>query len=240
MIYFYDGSQDAFLTAFVLSFRDEDARLTSTRCQLALGQETVFVNTDPALAARARTKLTAYDKQFPHELDRLLRSGSESKDAVALAYFRLLAQKKCPVRGMLAESAVLGAEELLRKISHEIDRMHGFLRFTESASGALYAPIAPDNDICDLLLPHFRARLPRFPFVIHDVKRKKAAVYDGENSFFAPLECAEVVISADEQDWQKLWKGYFSAVNIPSRERLKQQRSYLPVRYRKLMTEFQA
>lgn len=238
MIYFYDGSQDAFLTAFVLAYQDRDARLTSTRCQLTLGQETVFVNADPACAARARARLSSFDKNFPHDLDWLLRSGSESKDAVAFAYFRLLAQKKRPVRSMMAESAVLNAEELIRKISHEIDRMYGFIRFTESASGALYAPIAPDNDICDLILPHFRARLPHFPFVIHDVKRKKAAVYDGENSFYAPLERAEVVLSADETAWQSLWKSYFSAVNIPSRERLKQQRSYLPVRYRKLMTEF--
>lgn len=239
MIYFYDGSQDAFLTAFVCAFRDQNARLTSTCCQLSLGQETVFVNADSACAARARARLTAFDKNFPHDLDRLLRSGSESKDTVAFAYFRLLAQKKRPVRGMLAEIAVLDAEELMRKISRELDRMHGFIRFTESASGALYAPIAPDNDVCDLLLPHFRARLPHFPFVIHDVKRKKAAVYDGKNSFCAPLERAEVVLSANEECWQSLWKSYFSAVNIPSRERLKQQRAYLPVRYRKLMTEFQ-
>ena len=117
--------------------------------------------------------------------------------------------------------------------------MKGFVRFRESASGALYAPLSPDNDIVDLLARHFAKRLPESPFVLHDVKRKKAAVWDGEHLFLAPLQQAEVMLSADEEGWQKLWKTYFSAVNIPSRERIKQQNGYLPKRYRKFMTEFE-
>ena len=79
--------------------------------------------------------------------------------------------------------------------------------------------------------------MPRFPFVIHDVRRKKAAVYDGENVFLAPLEHAEVALTADETAWQNLWKKYYKSVNIPSRERLKQMRGYMPVRYWKFMPE---
>lgn len=138
---------------------------------------------------------------------------------------------------MLAEPAVYRAVEYIKKVGLEIHHFHGFIRFIECESGALYAPFEPDNDICDLLVPHFRARLPAFPFVLHDVKRKKAAVYDGANAFLAPLEKAEIMISADESAWQGLWKKYYSAVNIPSRERLKQMRGYMPARYWKYMPE---
>ena len=123
-------------------------------------------------------------------------------------------------------------------MTYEIHRLHGFVRFLESASGALYAPLSPDNDVVDLLVPHFRSRLPEFPFVLHDVKRKKAAVYDGKNTFLAPLEQAEVVLSASEQAWQTLWQRYYKSVNIPQRERLKQMKGYMPVRYWKFMPEF--
>ncbi len=237
MIYFYDGSKTAFLTAFLAAYRDEDARLVSGRGQLALGQESVFVRPDPERARRAEERFLALDKDCMRELGYLLRSGDPDRDRTAFRYFRLIAARGCPVRGMLTEDDVIAATECIRRVTFEIHRMHGFLRFMESASGALYAPISPDNDICDLLVPHFRTRLPQYPFVIHDVARKKAAVYDGSHTFTAPLERAEVALSGDEAAWQTLWKRYYKSVNIPSRERLKQMRGYMPVRYWKFLPE---
>lgn len=238
MIYFYDGTKEAFLTALVLSFGDGEAVLTSKNTQLSIGQETVFVRADKTAAEKAEARLLSFDKNCMRDLDRLLRSGDANRDGVALAYFRLLAERKCPVRRMLTEDAVINADECIRRVELEIHRFHGFIRFMESASGALYAPFAPDNDICDLVAPHFRARLGEYPFVIHDVPRKKAAVCDGKHLFLAPLEEAEVVLSADEVAWQALWKRYYASVNIPERERLKQMRGYMPVRYWKHLTEF--
>ncbi len=239
MIYFYDGTEKAFLCAFALAYTDGDAVLTSTNAQLSLGQEAVFVAADEGRAARIEARLLSFDRACMRDLSTLLRSGEPSRDSTAFRYFRLLAQKQGPVRDMLAEPDVMAAAECMRRVGYEVHRFHGFVRFMECASGALYAPISPDNDICDLLLPHFKARLGQTPFVIHDVKRKKAAVWDGEHTFTAPLERAEVALSADERAWQSLWRKYYASVNIPSRERLKQMRGYMPVRYWKFMPEKQ-
>lgn len=239
MIYFYDGSRAGFLTAFLTAFSDDDALLTSMQRQLILGQETVYVETDSARAKKAEARLLSFDKGCVYDLNLLLRCSDPSRDQTAFDYFKLVATKKRPVRQMLAESAVIAAQNLIDRVNREVEHFRGFVRFMESASGALYAPIAPDHDICDLLATHFKARIPNFPFVIHDVARKKATVYDGKNVFCAPLESAEVVLSATEEAWQALWKNYFEHVNIVGRERLKQQRGYLPVRYRKFMPEFQ-
>ncbi len=238
MIYFTDGTKEGFLTAFLCAYNDEDALLSSVQTQLALGQATVFVAADPQKAAKAEARLLSYDKDCMQDLFYLLRSGMSDREQIAFRYFKLLADRKRPVRGMLAEDGVIAACECIRKVTYEIHRMHGFVRFMESASGALYAPISPDNDIADLLVPHFRARLPEFPFVLHDVVRKKAAVYDGTNVFTAPLQSAEIVLSADEKKWQALWQRYYASVNLPQRERLKQMRGYMPVRYWKHMPEF--
>lgn len=238
MIYFYDGTRSAFLTALTLSFNDPEAVLTCGSAQLSLGQEANFVRTDEERAARAEKRLLELDKDCMRDLDLLLRSGEPTRDATALAYFRMIAREKRPVRNMLADGVVIAATECIRRVTYEVHRFHGFLRFMECSSGALYAPISPDNDICDLLVPHFRARLPQYPFAIHDVKRQKAAVYDGTHVFLAPLKRAEIALSADEEGWVKLWKDYYDSVNIPSRERLKQMRGYLPVRYWKFMPEF--
>jgi len=239
MIYFFDGTKQAFLTAFLLAYRDDDARLCCGQKQLSMSQEVIFVVADKARADKAEARLKSFDGNCIGELELLLRSGDPAHEDVAFRYLKKIAGYKKPVRNMLADDDVLRADEYLRRIRNEIHRMHGFVRFIESVSGVLYAPISPDHDICDLLVPHFRARLAKYPFVIHDVKRKKAAVFDGKQCFCAPLEQAEIVLSAHETQWQELWKRYYRSVNIPSRERLRQMRGYLPVRYRKFMPEFE-
>lgn len=238
MIYFTDGTKEAFLTAFLLAYNDEDAYISSFQKQLILGQESVFVKADLSRAEKAKRRLLEFDGDCMTDLDLLLRSGESTREQIAFGYLKFLSKQKRPVRAMLAESTVIAATECIRRVTFELHRLHGFVRFIESASGALYAPLAPDNDIIDMLIPHFRTRLPEYPFVLHDVPRKKAAIYDGKNTFTAPLESAEIALSADENDWQALWRRYYRSVNIPSRERLKQMRGYMPVRYWKYMPEF--
>ena len=238
MIYLYDGTTEGFLTAFLAAYSDAEAAIASEGFQLPLGAEITNITTDHEKAEKAKKRLLSFDKHSMHDLSYLLRSGQCDKDGAALSYLKFLAEQKRPVIEMLSVDAVRRADDIIRQVGLEIHRMHGFIRFMETESGALYAAFSPDNDIVDLLIPHFSARLPRFPFVIHDIKRKKAAVWDTQHSFLAPLDRAEVVVSADENAWQNLWKQYYESVNIPSRERLKQMRGYLPVRYMKFMPEF--
>ncbi len=239
MVYTFDGTKYGFLTVLLFAFHDAGAIVTSGQTQIPLGMATMDVPTDFARAKKAEERLSFFDSDCAFDLDRLLRCGMDDKEQVAFRYFRLLAQEKRPVSKRLANPDVFTAVEYIKKVGHEIHKLHGFIRFMETESGALYAPFSPDNDICDLLLPHFRARLPQFPFVLHDVKRQKAAVYDGKNSFVAPLAQADILLSADENGWQSLWKKYYGAVNIPCRERLKQMRGYMPARYWKFLPERQ-
>ena len=240
MVYCFDRTKYGFLTVLLFAFRDPSAILTSGQAQIPLGMATIDVPTDLTRAQKAEERLLSFDPDCMFDLDRLLRCGMDDNEQVAFRYFRLLAQEKRPVCKRLANPDVFTAVEYIKKVGHEIHKMHGFIRFMETESGALYAPFSPDNDICDLLAPYFRGRFPQFPFVIHDVKRKKAAVYDGNRIFTAPLQSAEVVLSANEEGWQSLWKEYYGAVNIPSRERLKQMRGYMPVRYWKFLPEKQS
>ena len=239
MIYVYDGTKNGFLSAFLQAFKDPRALVTSKQTQLRLDEPLIQVQTDVQKAEKAENRLLSFDRDCMRDLDRLLRSGEEDNEQAAFEYLRFLAQMKAPVGRRLTEPCVFKAMEYIKKVGFEIHRFHGFIRFMETASGALYAPFSPDNDICDLLAPHFRKRLPEFPFVLHDVKRKKATVYDGKNTFNAYLPQANVLISADETEWQSLWKGYYQAVNIPCRERLKQMKGYMPVRYWEFLPERQ-
>ncbi len=237
MIYLFDGSAYGFLTAFLKAFHDENALLSSKTAQLYIGETPIQVQTDETRARKAATRLQELDKKSIHDLDILLRCCESDNEQVAFLYLRFLAKTGCAVRNRFSQPCVFQAVSYMKKVVFEVHRFHGFIRFMETESGALYAPFSPDNDICDLLVPHFRARFPKLPFVLHDVEREKAAVYDGANVFIAPLKQASVVISGDELSLQSLWKEYYRAVNIPARERLQQMRGYMPVRYWKYLTE---
>lgn len=237
MVYFYDGTKKGFLTAFVTAFQDKNARICSKNVQLFLGEVPTFVSTNEKKAEAAKKRLTQFDKNALSDLDVLLRSGMDNHEQIAFLYLRTLATVKRPIRNRLALPEVFDAVACMKKVGLEIHKLHGFIRFMQTESGALYAPFSPDNDICDLLLPHFKARLPQYAIVLHDVARSKAAVYDGKTCFVAPLEKADVLLSANEMEWQALWKQYYAAVNIPQRERLRQMRGYMPVRYWKFLPE---
>lgn len=240
MVYFYDGTKDGFLTAFTRAFTDENALLFSGEfTQLPLGQAVWQVDTDCKIAKKAETRLLSFDGGCIDELSLLLRAKENGGEKVAFAYFKRLADCKRPIREDLTKDCVLKAQTLLKRIRLEIHRLHGFIRFMQTANGVLYAPFAPDYDICDLLLPHFRARLSGIPLVLHDTARKKACFYDGKNSFVAPLPQAEVLLAEEETAWQELFQRYYEAVNIPERERIKQMNGYMPKRYQKFMTERQ-
>ena len=186
MIYFYDGTKEAFLTAFLLAYPDEEAVLVSGTRQLSVGQSTVFVRSDPDRARRAEARLKELDRDGLKELDLLLRSGQEDRDTVAFEYFRLIAARGCPVRKMLAEDAVFAAMECIRRVEFEVHRFHGFLRFMESASGALYAPFAPTTTSATSSCPTSARGLHPFPSSSTTWEEKRRPSLTGTMSSLPP------------------------------------------------------
>ena len=133
---------------------------------------------------------------------------------------------------------VIAAMENVRKVRGEVHLFSGFLRFSEGANGVFYAPFEPDNDILELLVPHFLARLRCQPFIIHDVKRQTAALYNTTELVFTRTDQkVSVSLSDAEEDFQRLWKEYYRSVNIAERPHEKQMKGYMPVRYWKYMPE---
>jgi len=57
-----------------------------------------------------------------------------------------------------------------RKVAREAHSFTGLPRFMELRDRTLYAAYEPDHNITLLLTPHFRVRLPREQWVIHDRK----------------------------------------------------------------------
>lgn len=239
MTYFsVDGTEDNFYTAVFDAYRVKECIITSEpSVQLSLGVEVVDVITDPEKCERVKRKLRALDFGCAEDINLLLRSNEPLKESVAFDYIKLIIAHGGAVRGMLAEPTVIEMTDIRRRVLHEAHNMKGFLRFMENADGILYAPYSPDNDITDLLAVHFSARFSSKQFVIHDVKRKICALYDGREIVMTCAGDAEIYLSEYEAYFQNLWKQYYDSVNIESRPHEKQMRGYMPVRYWKFMPE---
>mgnify|MGYP002798625646 FL=1 len=240
-VYLTDGTPACFYTAVFSACTDKSCIVTPARdFQIPLGAALIEVVTDTEKSARVQKKLRAIDGGAIREISLILRRGCAEREMTALEYIRLLVERKAPVRDMLSHPAVLEARDAIKKVTGEAHNFTGFLRFMEGENGVFYAPFSPDNDILELILPHFLRRLANQPFVIHDVARRKAALYNTRDCVIADTdERVSVALSEYEQGFQNLWKEYYRSVNIAQRPHEKQMKGYMPVRYWKFMPEKQ-
>ena len=239
MTYFLvDGTENCFYTAVFDAYRNKDCLITSERdVQLGLGFEVIDVITDNNKAERVKAKINALDAGATEDISLLLRSNNSLKENVAFEYIKLIVTNGGAVRAMLANPVVIEMTEIRTRVFGEAHRLKGLLRFMENADGVMYAPYSPDNDITDILAVHFAARFGERSFVIHDIKRKIAALYDGSEIVMTYADNAEIYLSEYESYFQNLWKQYYNSVNIASRPHEKQMRGSMPVRYWKFLPE---
>ena len=237
-IFITDGSTLSFFTAVFDAFTEKDSIITSDKTiQLALDSEVMSVNPDTQKCERVRTAIAKYDKYAEEEILLVLRSGDKLKEQTAFEYIKKLMEIRAPIRKRLSLTEVIKFNDILHKVTGETHKLKGFLRFIECNGGVLYAPYSPDNDITDLLMPHFAERLKSEKFIIHDLKRKIAGIYNGLEWITGYADNTEICLSENEKAFENLWKKYYNAVNIKERPHEKQMKGYMPVRYWKFLPE---
>lgn len=237
-VFLISADRDSFYTAAFYGFNKSDCVITSDEnVQLSITDELVTIYPEEDKARRVKNKLLSYDKKSLRFIDRVLRSDGKEKENAALDYIRALVEFKRPINDMYADRRVFRANDCARKVGWEIDKMYGLLRFKACADGVLYAPFEPDCDIVDLIAPHFAERLKNEKFIIHDVKRRKAFLYNGKECMTAPLDKAEIYLSDDEESFASLWKKYYESINVAMRPHEKQMKGSMPVRYWKYLPE---
>lgn len=237
-IFLVDGSEDCFFTAVFIAYNKGDSIICSEHSlQLGFDSEVCEVECDGEKAERVKNRLNEYDNLAVEEICLLLRSCESRKEQVAFDYIKLIVEHKRPVRTMTHIPTVMEMTELRHKVTGEIHRFTGFLRFMENDKGVLYAPYSPDNNITDLLAPHFAERFKNQKFVIHDIRRKIAAMYDRQSLVMFDADDADVYLSEYEKTFENLWKLYYKSINVKERPHERQMKGYMPVRYWKFLPE---
>ena len=158
-------------------------------------------------------------------------------------YLKVLFLRGASAADQLQIPAVHEVFKLCRSVYNEKHHFIEFLRFSQMEEGILSGKIQPKNDVLELIAPYFADRLPEENWLICDIGRGKAAFHEkGKKWFLAELSLEELEklrMQNEEEDWEKLWKTFFTAIAIEQRKNPACQRNHLPLRFRPLMTEFQ-
>lgn len=247
-IYRYDGSYEGFLCAVVMCLecgvehpefmRDGDNHDTGL-----FAAETFQVATlrDVALTFRKRFILKVSQESFA-TARYAFHSQKDGIERLLWNYFKLGLEAGGRLSGMLAVEPVFTVNRIARQVSHEAHKFKGFVRFREVEAGFLYATIEPQADILPLIAPHFIERVGDRPWMIHDIQRSQAAVYDLKLwRLIKNIELnSKPGVTDAEQNFTSLWQRYFDCHAIAERHNPRLQQKHIPLRYRKHLTEFQS
>jgi probable DNA metabolism protein len=141
--------------------------------------------------------------------------------------------------GMRYERCVARVEDADGRVGTEAYRYYCFVRFVSAGRDLFIADIEPAFDILPLIGQHFHARYQSQRFLIRDLSRKRAVVSDVTGWHIAELSGEGLSPVRKDGRYEHMWERYFAAIANQSRKNPRLQQKFVPLRYRKFMTEFQ-
>ncbi|QHI73948.1 DUF4130 domain-containing protein [Aminipila terrae] len=241
MDYLYDGSFEGFLTCIYYHYYEEKAAgiFTFDNYQPSILNTFVEIKTQGDKAAKVYDAIG--QKISPYDLQRIYRvflSTVINREMLLLNYIRLGFKQGSKIRLLHGNPYVSPVEKAEKKVTAEVHRILGLLRFSVLEGEVLYAVLEPDHDILEFLADHFTDRYKNEPFIIHDKRRGKALVAQGGEWYITDFTEKNLPhISQNEKEYRALWKKYFETIAIKERTNPKCQKNFMPVRYWKHLTE---
>lgn len=193
----------------------------------------------------ARTLRRRFGEQCFEQLCLALASFQEDK---AQAVYRTVAEGlsgrvKGNLMAHLGNPYVSRTFELARAAGNESHHLLGFLRFSETEAGLLFAQIRPKNNVLAHMMPHFADRFPGENFVILDEGRRLYGVHPAHRGWILAFlqdgpEKKDLKYAQSELQIQELFRSFCHKIMIKERENRSLQRQMLPYRFREYMAEF--
>jgi probable DNA metabolism protein len=246
--YLHDGSFEGFLTCVFLHYYEEPAAgiYAGDVYQRSMLQPWRLVGTDREKAERVYEAIS--EKISMSALRRcyhLHLSNSSDRYNVAFHYLVMGFRLGAKISSLHGDPVVHEAQRLAKKVSFEAHRLTGLVRFSiiagdtgQGADEILYAKLEPDHDVLELLGDHFADRFRNAPFLLHDLRRKKALIARGGEWIVMTMKDEEIpAVGTDEKDYRRLWKVYYDSIAIKERTNPSCQKRMMPVRYWKHLTE---
>lgn len=239
----YDGSFEGFLTAVfdIYEYRFADVHFTpETNYQKNIFDKVHEVITNETKAARVWKGLQ--QRLSANALEQLYKTFLSEKaniESTLLQYIQYGFSSTTCIENNFSHPAVLTVTQTAKMVHRESHRMEAFIRFQLTTDGLYYAVIEPDFDVLPLIKKHFYERYADQQWLIYDARRKYGLFYDKEQVMPVSINFTNEtgIHDTKEELYQKLWKQYFTSVNISARKNLKLHIQHMPRRYWKYLTE---
>jgi len=242
LIYIYDGSFEGLLTAIYEAYyrrEQPDSIVSGQALQKDLFSREVIIKTDSEKADKVYHSIRQKISQSAlRHVYYVYLSDMEQAGTYIYKYLRLGWKIGKDIDRYLSLDEVLQVHNISRKVGNEKHRMLGLVCFRCLQGNIYYASIEPDYNIVGLIAPHFAKRLSDQKWVIHDLKRNLAAMYNTKEWIIAELDAnIRVAFEKEERDFQQLWKQYFQSIAIKDRINPRLQKSNMPMKYWKHLIE---
>ena len=241
-ILIYDNTFFGLLNAFYKSFYYKQTNLficSKNNTIPLLGSEIININTDICIAEKVQnTIIYKIDKLALRKIYIVYLSNYENKEMLLLKYLKIAFKLKKDVHSFLNIDEVRLIDSINKKVTYESHRFKGFIRFNLINNKFFYSSIEPDNDILELIADHFKKRFKNEYFIIHDLNREKAIIYNKKDYEIIPLDLRDYEnLKTCSDNYTKLWSTYFKSTSIVERKNLKLQSRMMPKRYWKHIIE---
>ncbi|MBN1560161.1 TIGR03915 family putative DNA repair protein [candidate division KSB1 bacterium] len=240
--YIYDGTFYGLMTtiARILEWNDSPTSIQPAAANMAdLSAEPTRVETVEIIAEdllfQIRNEIS--DLAYDHVLYTFLSEHKQS-EIILYHYIRKGLMVGARVDRLLTDRWVAKAHALTRKVEREVHRCKGFVRFSTLAEGACYATIETKYYILPLIAPHFVKHFADQCWIIHDLGRNKAAIYNRKAICLSDVSLAEdLLFSHADDEHKRLWKQYYNAVGIFEHKNAKLRQQFMPLKYASRLIE---
>lgn len=243
MDYLYDGTFDGYLTAIFYAYNEKETSHIYKEHLYApsfLSSHRLIPSEIDKADRVYQSILTKLSFSTLDNLYHLYLSEEAEAETLGLNYLKLCYAHSDSINLAKNHDIIRQVDAINKRVWLEVHRFYGFVRFKEVCPRVFYAPIEPDHNIIPLMMEHFKKRFSDQHFIIHDLRRRSAIIYDTQNIFLrhlTPQESNELSKADITDAFEPLFKAYYTSTTIPERMNLKQQNRYLPKRYHKHLVE---
>ncbi|MBD3789464.1 MAG: TIGR03915 family putative DNA repair protein [Campylobacterales bacterium] len=241
MVWVYDGSMEGFLTLVARSYLTKTVpeKISKYPSKISLFDDLMQIQTEDELVTKLLgTMQQRLDPLFYRRIFHAFLCDDCEVEYKLLFYIRL-GLKDPSLLYDISHPIIHAIGSCEKMVLSTLHRMNAFLRFEILQDGTLYAKMEPPRNVLPLMGKHFCKRFSNERFIIHDLKRGLALVYDGRSMQIYPVVEYDIPRHMeDERHYQQLWRCFFHQIAIESRINPSLQKSHAPLKYRLWMTEF--